>query len=206
MEFFTLTHGKVVAVAKGAKRPSSHFRGILTPFSPLKVSFSGQNEVKNLTKAQWMGGFFPIEGEALFSAFYVNELLVRLLAREDPLEGLFGSYVEVLKNLTQTEQSHEIALRTFELDLISALGYGLPECSEPWYWDGEELKPLAQRPFDNDRDIVLSVDMIERLRSRDFSDVNTLVFAKKLLRTMIAHYVGEKPLNTRRILQEHKRL
>ena len=66
VEFFTLTHGKVIAVARGAKRPSSHFRGILTPFSPLKISFTGQNDVKNLSKAQWMGGFFPIEGEALF--------------------------------------------------------------------------------------------------------------------------------------------
>ena len=123
VEFFTLTHGKVIAVARGAKRPSSHFRGILTPFSPLKISFSGQNDVKNLSKAQWMGGFFPIEGEALFSAFYVNELLVRLLVREDPLEGLFGSYVEVLKSLAQGEGSHEVALRSFELDLMTALGY-----------------------------------------------------------------------------------
>ena len=78
VEFFTLHHGKVVAVARGAKRPGSHFRGLLTPFSPLKIGFSGQNEVKNLLRAQWLGGFFPIEGDALFSAFYVNELLVRL--------------------------------------------------------------------------------------------------------------------------------
>ena len=68
VEFFTLRHGKVIAVARGAKRPGSQFRGLLTAFSPLKIAFSGQNEVKNLTRVQWMGGFFPIEGEALFSA------------------------------------------------------------------------------------------------------------------------------------------
>lgn len=206
VEFFTLTHGKVIAVARGAKRPSSHFRGILTPFSPLKISFSGQNDVKNLSKAQWMGGFFPIEGEALFSAFYVNELLVRLLVREDPLEGLFGSYVEVLKSLAQGEGSHEVALRSFELDLMTALGYGLPESDEPWYWDGEELKPLRDRFIDVKQHILISTEMIEKLRQRDFSEADTLAFAKKLLRPMITHYVGEKPLNTRRILQEYKRL
>ncbi len=206
VEFFTLTHGKVVAVARGAKRPSSHFRGILTPFSPLKISYSGQNDVKNLSKAQWMGGFFPIEGEALFSGFYINELLVRLLVREDPLDGLFGSYVEVLKNLAQSDQSHEVALRTFELDLMTALGYGLPESEEPWFWDGEELKPIAQRRFDSNLHLVISTEMIDRLRRRDFSDPETLSFAKKLLRPMITHYVGDKPLNTRRILQEYKRL
>lgn len=206
VEFFTLTHGKVVAVARGAKRPSSHFRGILTPFSPLKISYTGQNDVKNLSKAQWMGGFFPIEGEALFSGFYINELLVRLLVREDPLDGLFGSYVEVLKNLAQSDQSHEVALRTFELDLMTALGYGLPESEEPWFWDGEELKPIAQRRFDSNSYLVIPTEMIDRLRRRDFSDPETLSFAKKLLRPMITHYVGDKPLNTRRILQEYKRL
>lgn len=206
VEFFTLTHGKVVAVARGAKRPSSHFRGILTPFSPLKISYSGQNDVKNLSKAQWMGGFFPIEGEALFSGFYINELLVRLLVREDPLDGLFGSYVEVLKNLAQSDQSHEVALRTFELDLMTALGYGLPESEEPWFWDGEELKPIAQRRFDSNSHLVIPTEMIDRLRRRDFSDPETLSFAKKLLRPMITHYAGDKPLNTRRILQEYKRL
>lgn len=206
VEFFTLTHGKVVAVARGAKRPSSHFRGILTPFSPLKISYTGQNDVKNLSKAQWMGGFFPIEGEALFSGFYINELLVRLLVREDPLDGLFGSYVEVLKNLAQSDQSHEVALRTFELDLMTALGYGLPESEEPWFWDGEELKPIAQRRFDSNSHLVISTEMIDRLRRRDFSDPETLSFAKKLLRPMITHYVGDKSLNTRRILQEYKRL
>ena len=69
VEFFTLKHGKVITVARGAKRPGSHFRGLLTPFSPLKIAFSGQNEVKNLLKVQWLGGYFPIEGDALFLPF-----------------------------------------------------------------------------------------------------------------------------------------
>ena len=91
VEFMTLHHGKVVVVARGAKRPGSQFRGLLSSFIPLKVSYHGQNEVKSLSKVQWLGGYLPLEGEALFAGFYVNELLVRLLPREDAMPALFAS-------------------------------------------------------------------------------------------------------------------
>lgn len=206
VEFFTLNHGKVLAVARGAKRPGSHFRGLLTPFSPLKIAFSGQNEVKNLLKAQWLGGYFPIEGDALFSAFYVNELLVRLLAREDEMHDLFTSYVQVLEKLADPENNHEVALRTFELELMEFLGYGLPLTGEPWYWNGEELKPWTPDTIESERYLVISPEMIQKLHNRDFRSKETLAFAKLLMRRMIAHYVGDKPLNTRRIVEELKRL
>lgn len=206
VEFFTLKHGKVLAVARGAKRPGSHFRGLLTPFSPLKIAFSGQNEVKNLLKTQWLGGYFPIEGDALFSAFYVNELLVRLLAREDEMQDLFTAYVHVLEKLADSDNNHEVALRTFELELMEYLGYGLPVTGEPWYWNGEELKPWTPDTIESERYLVISPEMIQKLHNRDFRSKETLAFAKLLMRRMIAHYVGDKPLNTRRIVEELKRL
>ena len=206
VEFFTLKHGKVLAVARGAKRPGSHFRGLLTPFSPLKIAFSGQNEVKNLLKTQWLGGYFPIEGDALFSAFYVNELLVRLLAREDEMQDLFTAYVHVLEKLADSDNNHEVALRTFELELMEYLGYGLPVTGEPWYWNGEELKPWTPDTIESERYLVISPEMIQKLHNRDFRSKETLAFAKLLMRWMIAHYVGDKPLNTRRIVEELKRL
>lgn len=206
VEFFTLKHGKVITVARGAKRPASHFRGLLTPFSPLKIAFSGQNEVKNLLKVQWLGGYFPIEGDSLFSAFYVNELLIRLLAREDEMQELFGSYVRVLEKLADDSPNREVALRTFELELMEALGYGLPQTGESWYWDGEELKPCKGDEFHTDRHIIVDSNMIDRLHQRDFRSKETLAFAKTLMRRMIAHYAGEKPLNTRRIFEELRKL
>lgn len=205
VEFFTLKHGKVLAVAKGAKRPGSHFRGLLTEFSPLKIGYYGQNEVKTLSRAQWMGGFFSLEGEAIFSGFYLNELLVRLLPREETFEGLFGSYVQTLKNLAQQDANHEVGLRTFELDLLESLGYGLPDTGEDWYWDGEELKPCDERRLLSERHILIEHAMIDRLRQRDLRLKETQAFAKKLLREMITHYSGDRPLNTRRILQELRR-
>ena len=205
VEFFTLNHGKVVAVARGAKRAGSHFRGLLTPFSPLKIAYSGQNEVKTLLRVQWLGGYFPIEGDALFSAFYVNELLVRLLAREDEMQELFRSYIRVLEKLADDCSNHEIALRTFELELMESLGYGLPQTGEPWYWNGEELKPWTNEVSEAERFVVIDSEMIEKLHKRDFRSKDTLAFAKVLLRRMIAHYAGERPLNTRRIFEELKR-
>ena len=205
VEFFTLKHGKVIAVARGAKRAGSHFRGLLTSFSPLKIGFTGQNEVKNLMRAQWLGGFFPIEGEALFSAFYVNELLIRLLPREDPMPELFSSYAKVLEKLADPQANHTVALRTFELELMERLGYGLPMSGEPWYWDGEELKPWSEEVIESDRHLVIDADMIRKLHDKDFRSKQTLAFAKVLMRKMIAHYAGDKPLNTRRIFEELKR-
>ena len=205
VEFFTLRHGKVIAVARGAKRPGSQFRGLLTAFSPLKIAFSGQNEVKNLTRVQWMGGFFPIEGEALFSAFYVNELLVRLLPREDEVKSLFASYVRVLEKLADDQSNREIALRTFEIELLRDLGYGLPETGEAWYWDGQELKPWSEEIPETERHIVIDPLMIKKLNAFDFRERETLAFAKRLMRRMIAHYAGDKPLNTRRIVAEMNR-
>lgn len=205
VEFLTLNHGKVIAVARGAKRAGSHFRGLLTAFSPLKISFSGQNEVKNLMKAQWLGGYFPIEGDALFSAFYVNELLIRLLPREDAMPQLFASYAKVLEKLAGSEAAHQAALRTFELELMEMLGYGLPVTGEPWYWDGEELKPWNEGVIESERHWVISAEMIRKLHDRDFRSKETLNFAKVLMRKMITHYAGDKPLNTRRIFEELKR-
>lgn len=206
VEFLTLNHGKIVAVARGAKRPGSQFRGLLCSFSPLQIGFFGQNEVKTLSRAQWMGGYFPIEGDALFLGFYVNELIVRLMPREDPLEGLFGSYVQALKNLSDAGANHEVGLRTFELDLMTQLGYGLPDTDEDWYWDGLELKPYDGRRLLGTRQILIEQEMIKKLRARDFRSKETLAFAKRLLREMISHYAGDRPLNTRLVLQEYKSL
>ena len=152
-----------------------------------------------------IGGFFSLEGEAIFSGFYLNELLVRLLPREETFEGLFGSYVQTLKNLAQQDANHEVGLRTFELDLLESLGYGLPDTGEDWYWDGEELKPCDERRLLSERHILIEHAMIDRLRQRDLRLKETQAFAKKLLREMITHYAGDRPLNTRRILQELRR-
>ena len=109
VEAFTRDHGRIAMVARGAKRPTSQFRGLLAPFAPLAMSWSGRNEIKNLVRVEWIGGLTPLRGHALLAAFYANELLVRLLARADPHERLFDNYLQLLRGLAGARQ--DITLR-----------------------------------------------------------------------------------------------
>ena len=99
VDFYTWHHGRILARARGAKRPTSPMRGILSEFSPLLISWNGSGATKTLMKVEWMGGFAPVEGDSLLSAFYLNELLLRLTPREDPEERLFVAYWDALKVL-----------------------------------------------------------------------------------------------------------
>lgn len=101
VDALTRDHGRIALVARGAKRPTSQFRGLLTPFNPIAISWSGRSEVKSLVRVEWLGGLTPLRGDGLLAAFYLNELVVRLLARGDPHEALFGSYVDALRQLAQ---------------------------------------------------------------------------------------------------------
>ena len=92
VEALTLEHGRVAMVARGAKRPRSELRGVLQAFQPLCLSWAGAGELKTLTRAEWRGGLPLVTGAALLCGFYLNELLLKMLPREDPHPDLFGDY------------------------------------------------------------------------------------------------------------------
>ena len=91
VEAFTRAHGRVALVAKGAKRPSSNFRPVLLPLQQLALSWGGDAEIRTLKSAEWGGGQVMPTGDALLSGYYANELLMRLLAREDAHPRLFDA-------------------------------------------------------------------------------------------------------------------
>ena len=127
LEVFTRHHGRIALVAKGAKRPSSNFRPVLLPLHPLQLNYGGDAEIRTLKGAEWMGGHVMPTGEALLSGYYLNELLMRLLARDDPHPALFEAYagvVEVLAGDHAGAQSatQSAALRAFELILLREIG------------------------------------------------------------------------------------
>ena len=99
LDVFTRHQGRVALVAKGAKKPSSNFRPILLPLQPLRVTFGGDAEIRNLKGAEWVGGHVMPTGDALLSGLYLNELLMRLLARDDPHAVLFDAYSAVVQVL-----------------------------------------------------------------------------------------------------------
>ncbi len=127
LETFTRHFGRVALVAKGAKKPSSNFRPVLLPLQPLYVSYTGDAEIRTLKGAEWMGGHIMPTGEALLSGYYVNELLLRLLARDDPHPTLFDLYAQVVQVLASGHEGTVApALRAFELLLLRDIGF-LPE-------------------------------------------------------------------------------
>jgi DNA repair protein RecO (recombination protein O) len=123
LEVFTRHHGRIALVAKGAKRPSSSFRPILLPLQPLHVSFGGDAEIRTLKSAEWQGGHVMPSGDALMSGYYLNELLLTLLARDDPHPGLFDVYANVVQVLgSEHGEALQSALRAFELLLLREIG------------------------------------------------------------------------------------
>jgi DNA repair protein RecO (recombination protein O) len=123
LEVFTRQYGRVALVAKGAKRPSSSFRPVLLPLQMLHVAYGGDAEIRTLKSAEWQGGHVMPTGDALLSGYYLNELLLTLLARDDPHPGLFDVYANVVCVLASEHgEALQAALRTFELLLLREIG------------------------------------------------------------------------------------
>lgn len=130
LDVFTRQLGRVTLVAKGAKKPSSNFRPVLLPLQRLSLAFTGDAEIRTLRAAEWTGGYPMPTGMALMAGFYLNELLVRLIAREDPFPRLFDAYACTVQLLSTHEpEVIELALRAFELLLLKEMGV-LPDLAE----------------------------------------------------------------------------
>ena len=123
LEVYTRHHGRLAVAAKGVKRPTSSFRPVLLPLQPLSLNIGGEGEIRTLKAAEWMGGHVMPTGDALLSGFYLNELLLRLLPRDDPHPALFDHYQQTVHLLAQGgEGAVAPALRAFELILLREIG------------------------------------------------------------------------------------
>ena len=209
LELFTLEQGRISAIAKGAKRPKSKARGLLQPFSPLLLLCVGRGELLTLTQVDAARVPYPLRGRRLISAFYVNELLVRLLNRWDTHPALFLNYQETLSQLA-IGACEQKTLRLFEKNLLQALGYGLPLLTrikidpEQYYFFDPEQGPIHaenhrlsvnnihHRSFKGSSLLNLEQDILE--------DPRTLLDAKNILRQALSVRLGAKPLESRRLL------
>lgn len=204
---FSREHGRVALIAKGAKRPHSKLRGVLQTFQPLQLSWSGKSEVRTLIGAEWVGGLLPLERSALLCGFYLNELLVKLLARDDAHPVLFDHYVSALNQLAH-EEAPAIVLRKFELALLKETGVigSLTYCTSA----KQEVQPDLLYVFDPERGAreawasdnvpVVSGKTLLDMAAEDYQDGQTQTQSKFLMRHLLAHHLGGAPLNTRQIL------
>jgi DNA repair protein RecO (recombination protein O) len=210
VELFTRRSGRLAVVAKGARRPQSALRAVLLQFQPVEIAVAGKGELRTLTRAEWQGGLPMPSGEALLFAFYLNELLVRLLMREDPHPSLFDGYVEALQALGERGAQEEI-LRRFEWLLLRETGYA-PDltCDQ----DGRELQPQAEYRMSAGQLVLTHASDQEAFPGRVLRDIaagrydapGALATAKRLSRQVLGAQLEGVPLKTRQILIDLQRL
>ena len=220
LDVFTRNHGRLLIMAKGALRPYTRWRAsIFQTFQTLAMGFSGKGAVRTLLDAEWVGGIPMLQGGALISGYYMNEWLMRALAREDVSAGLFDAYQHGLADLslnahTASEQAQ--VLRRFELALLSELGFapdlaalgeiaadasiGYDVAQQRWF-------QLPSTTANNeDVPIRLTGQTVLDIRAGVFHSTRTQTEAKTLFQAMLAQHVTDKPLFTRHILSELKQL
>ena len=230
LQVWTQMHGRLGLVAKGARRPKSPQRVVLVPFQPLSLDWFGRGELRTLKTAEPTVPATPLAGQALLSAFYLNELLLKLTTRDDPHEGLFAAYDEAitaLRAITREARnaSVEPVLRRFELRLLQELGYAVqldreagshaPIVAEREYLYVVERGPIAAAPAQpttggasSDRpDAVrlLGLTLLDLERGR-YEDPVTLAQAKSLMRLLINHSLNGQELATRTMVRDLQRI
>ncbi|HZZ09078.1 MAG TPA: DNA repair protein RecO [Paraburkholderia sp.] len=201
-------HGRLALVAKGAKRPHSALRGVLQTFQPLALSWSGKSEVRTLTGAEWVGGMLPLGGDALLCGFYVNELMVKFCAREDPHPQLFHHYVVTMTRLAHDEPPVQV-LRSFERVLLRETGYAMAldrtvarqsvQAEGRYVFDPERGVREASNEFPAQWPVIAGQTLLD-MEQDDYHRPQTVAQSKTLMRFLLNTYLAGTPLATRQIL------
>jgi DNA repair protein RecO (recombination protein O) len=230
LDVFTRDQGRIAVAAKGAKKPFSQLRSVLLPFQRIQISLGRQpagsevREVDTLRAAEWAGGHGMPAGAALFSGFYLNELLMKLLARHDPHPLLFDAYAATVAVLAGAadDAGTQAALRAFELVLLREIGL-LPELGVETA-SRRSVEPEGRYLVLADAGVVQSKDQGEssvagatlvRLQAAlDGSDLGRLQAAaaaalaelRPLLRAQLHYHLGTSQLRTRQVMVEAQAL
>ncbi|HWQ39431.1 MAG TPA: DNA repair protein RecO [Burkholderiales bacterium] len=214
VEIFTRGSGRLAMVARGARRASSILRGHLMAFQPLLLSWGGKSELRTLYRSEWQGGMAQLRGLGLICGFYLNELLLRFLLREDPHETLFDTYRESIAALAGSGD-YAATLRRFEKNLLREMGYALAlerEADTDVPIDPARLYAyVIERgpvPMEKARDPAIEVrgKTLLDLACDNYSDPVTLQQGKILMRQLVAHYLGSRTLHTRQLLLDLQQL
>jgi len=213
LEVFSRQHGRVALVARGARRPRSALRGLLMGFQPLLLSWFGKSELRTLHRAEWQGGQPQLQGTALLCGFYLNELLLNLMARDDAHEQLFDYYQHTLQCLAG-EADHASTLRRFEKHMLQELGYALLLGQEAD--TGKAIDPDALYRYVIERGAVADTPDVSEsfavsgktlldMADDDYRDAVSARQGKQLMRMLLNHHLAGKPLHTRELIKDLQR-
>lgn len=212
LEALGAQHGRVGLVARGARRPKSPWRSILQPFLPLRLSWVGRGALYTLRGAEAASFATSLDGVSLMGAFYLNELVLNFVRRGDPHPGLFMAYSHALAEL-RTGGDPEPALRRFEMQLLAEVGYGLNLDHDAL--NDVPLDPLALYEYRLEQGpvpvaaggaaLTFSGAELLAIGRSDLSSPASLQAARRLLRSVLAHYLDGKVLKTRAVLASMRR-
>lgn len=214
LDVFTEKYGRISLLARGARKGRLNLRSILQPFQPLLLSWQGKGELMTLTAAETNGVSRPLHGTCLFSGFYLNELLFRMLPKEDPHPRLYTIYQQTLLEL-QSRTLQQKTLRLFEKKLLEELGYGISLQHD--FSTGKQIVAEANYQFhpeqgfkqiDELRDesrICFKGKSLLAFADEQLHDEESLRDAKQLMRLAFAELLGGKPLQTRKLFHVAKK-
>lgn len=210
VELFTPEFGRLTVTAKGARQVKGGSAGLLQPFTPLQVSWSGKGELMTLTQAEARGSVRLLQGDALFAGFYLNELLMALLQKWDAHSNLFNSYDQTLLAMQAAPLDQRI-LRSFEKVLLNELGYGLMPSREAK--QDMDFQPDKYYRFVPEQGFVIS-ELGEDAKAKtslfsgksllaiardDWQEEESMRDAKRLTRFVLAPLLGGKTIHSRRL-------
>ena len=205
LEVFSREYGRLGLVARGVRGAKSKLRGVLQPFKPVLLSWLGRGDLGTLTDAEAQGVALTLGGRALLSGYYLNELVQRLTHRHDPHPTLYDAYHEALAGLNDDTQMERV-LRLFEKRLLRELGYGLVLDHD--IGSGAPLTATGLYHYQLERGPVLSEtgaahglllhgSSLLSLAGDELRDERSLRESKRLMRAVLALYLGDKPLKSR---------
>jgi DNA repair protein RecO (recombination protein O) len=219
VDLFTREAGRVAVAAKGAKRPTSQLRAVLRPFQRIHVTFGRPRnethaEVHTLRSAEWAGGGAVAPPEALLAGFYLNELLMKLLPREDPHATLWDRYADTLQQLGGRDEA--AALRAFEIVLLREAGL-LPDLARVTATQAAlersghyVLKPEVGVAVADASDAISGghwIDLQSAVGAEDFTALRRAcapveAALRRQVRTLLAYHLGSAPLRTREVVRD----
>jgi DNA repair protein RecO (recombination protein O) len=211
LEVLSRDYGRLTLFARGVRAPAARLSPVLQPFWPLLLSWSGRGEAPQLTKAERADSCLALPARSLMAAFYLNELLLKLTTRHDPLPPLYDHYEATLARL-RAGAALEPALRVFEKRLLEVLGYGLDLTAEAH--TGVPLEPDRYYHFRPAHGLIRTVagtagalagGSLIALRDERPSGVRALEDSRRVLQAALTTCLEGRPLATRAVARSMRR-
>ena len=212
VDLFTRSYGRFRAVSRGSRGTKAKTIR-LNAYSQILISWSGKSNLKTLTQVELSSAPLTLKGDGLFCGFYLNELLIRLLAENDPHQTVYDDYVNVLDRLA-SDTSIACSLRSFEISLLQELGYGINLSTdaesdeaiapEKEYWFEPNVGFLLKQSHDSDRKLINLFKGEDLISFREGIFYSAPLSAKRLLRLALEPHIGEKPILSRNLFSKIK--